>query len=403
MYALERVRIIDFGDMLAGPFVARILGDLGASVIKVEPPEGGLMRPRDDLFASHKLRNYTLRGERAMAIDLKKPEGVAIAHKLIASADVVGQNMRPGVAERLNIGYHHVREVNPRAIYVFSPGFGASGPRSHLPSFEPLNSAFVGIHYRSGGKGNPPVQSISLDAFCGLLAACGVMMALIHRQKTGEGQYLDLSQLAAAMYYTSETYKTADGRLGPLPELDQEQTGLSSLNRLYPTSDDWLCICCEKDHEWAALCKALELGELIADPRFKTDSHRASNGEALASVLAAKFQECTSQEWFDRLDAQGAPCEIPVMNGEKRLLQRPAYVESGLVAEYLHPLWGLLREHGSTVNLSETPGHIRGFAPRSGEHTEEILAELGYASTDVRELVDKGVVYAAPKVGATAD
>lgn len=392
MYALQGLKIVDFGDWIAGPFSGRLLGDLGASVIKVEPPGGLSMRPRHESFAPHRTLNYTLRGVRDIVLDLKQPEGREIAHRLIADADVVAQNMRVGVGDRLGIGYQDVKAINPRAIYVFSPGFGASGPRAHLPSFEPLNSAFVGIHYRSGGDGNPPAQGISLDAFCGLVAACGTMMALLHRQKTGEGQYLDVSQLACAMYYTSDTYKTADGQLGPLPRLDRQQMGFGPLNRLYSTGDDWLCICCEKDPEWRALCTALEHPELADDPRFRTSLDRRRNAAALAGILEAAFQKRTSQEWAERLDGHGAPCEIPVQDGAGHFLHNPDHIVSGLVAEYLHPVWGLMREMGQVIRLSETPGRVEGPAPRPGEHTEAILTEVGYNEADIKAFVDRGVV-----------
>jgi crotonobetainyl-CoA:carnitine CoA-transferase CaiB-like acyl-CoA transferase len=304
--------------------------------------------------------------------------------------------MRVGVADRLGIGYTDVKTLNPGVIYVVSPGFGATGPRAHLPSFEPLNSAFVGIHYRSGGEGNPPAQGISLDAYCALLAACGTMMALLHRQKTGEGQYLDVSQLACAMYYTSETYKTVDGRLGPLPLLDSQQMGLGPLNRLYRTRDDWLCICCEKDQEWGALCEALEQPKLQDDPRFCTQQARGENAEELAKILESAFVQRTSQQWFELLDSRGAPCEIPVQDGAKHFLLNPAYVESGLAAEYHHSMWGLMREVGQVIHLSETPGKVKGPAPRLGEHTEEILAEVGYSAAQIQELLSQGVVASAP-------
>jgi crotonobetainyl-CoA:carnitine CoA-transferase CaiB-like acyl-CoA transferase len=395
MYALEGLKIVDFGDWLAGPFAGRLMGDLGASVIKVEPPGGLSMRPRNDAFGAHRTVNYIVRGMRDMVIDLKQLEGQAIAHKLIAAADVVAQNMRVGVAERLGIGYHDVERINPRAIYVFSPGFGAAGPRAHLPSFEPLNSAFVGIHYRSGGAGNPPAQSISLDAYCGLLAACGTMMALLHRQKTGEGQYLDVSQLACAMYYTSETYKTADGRLGPLPQLDSQQMGLGALNRLYRTRNDWLCICCEQDAEWEALCEALGHPELRDDARFRTPQDRAEHAEALAALLEETLLHRTSQEWFALLERHRIPSEIPLPDGRHQALSNPAYDASGLVAAYPHPLWGMIREIGLAMHLSETPGTVRWPAPRFGEHTEEILAELGYSDVHIQELLRRGVVASA--------
>jgi len=398
MAALSGLKLVDFGAFIAGPYAARILGDLGATVIKVEPPGGETMRPKDErIFSSHKGQNVVTRGTRDIVVDLKTEEGRSIVHKLISDADVVSQNMRPGVAERLGIGYQDVKRINPSAIYLFSPGFGSTGPRSHLPSFEPLNSAFVGIHYRTGGEGNSPIQSMSLDGFCGLLAACGVMMALLHRQKTGEGQYMDVSQLASAMYYTSDTYKTSVGVVAPLPDLDKEQSGTSALNRLYQTKDDWICIACEKDFEWKSLCIALGIESLVDEQGFQTEKERYAHRDELEEILSKIFQLKTSDDWFQLLDQSHVPCEIPVMDGEERFLHTSAFVASGLVAEYDHPLWGLMREIGSVINFSETPGRIFGPPSRLGQHTYEIMSELGYGSDDVKRLEDEGVIYASPK------
>ena len=394
-YALEGIKVIDFGDWLAGPYGTRLMADLGASVIKIEPPGGLAIRPQNRSFVAHRTVNYIVRGQRDVVLDLKQPEGVEAAHRLIAEADIVAQNMRVGVADRIGIGYEEVKRINPRAVYVFSPGFGAVGPRSRQPSFEPLNSAFAGIHYRSGGKGNPPAQGISLDAYCGVIAACGAMMALLHRQKTGEGQYLDVSQLACAMYYTSETYRNADGSLGPLPELDSEQAGFGPMDRLYRTSDYWIAICCPKEDQWRALCDALNLASLPDDPRFRTEADRTANGESLTGLLAERFRAHSAQEWFDMLDRADVPCEVPVQDGQAAFLQNPAYLDSGMVVEYPHPWWGLMRDIGHIFNFSETPGLIRWPAPQLGEHTVEVLKEAGYSDTEIQAMLETGAAYAA--------
>jgi crotonobetainyl-CoA:carnitine CoA-transferase CaiB-like acyl-CoA transferase len=393
--ALEGIKVVDFGDWLAGPYATRLMADLGASVIKIEPPGGLTIRPQNRSFAGHRTLNYIVRGQRDVVLDLKQPEGVEAAHRLIAEADIVAQNMRVGVADRIGIGYEEVKRINPRVIYVFSPGFGALGPRSRQPSFEPLNSAFAGIHYRSGGKGNPPAQGISLDAYCGVMAACGAMMALLHRQKTGEGQYLDVSQLACAMYYTSETYRKADGELGPLPELDNEQAGFDPLDRLYRTNDYWIAICCPKESQWLVLCEALGQPSLATDPRFRTNADRTANGETLTELLAERFTTNSAHAWQDMLDRAGVPCEVPVKDGQAAFLQNQAYVDSGMVVEYPHPWWGLMREIGHILNFSETPGEIRGPAPQLGEHTVQVLGEAGYSETEIREMLEKGAAFAA--------
>lgn len=399
-YPLEGIKIVDFGVYLAGPFAGRLLGDMGASIIKVETPEGEVPRPKNEMFIPNMLMTYSNRG-RNVAIDLKHPEGLAVARKLIAEADIVSQNQRIGVAERLGIGYEDCRAINPDVIYLASPGYGTSGPRALHPSFEPLNSAFVGQHYRSGGEGNPPVGSISLDAFCGLIAANGLLMALLHRDLTGEGQYLMVSQLACAMYYTSDTFRFSDGTLGPLPQLDSEQRGLGPLNRLYQTSDDWICICCEKDHEWSALCTALGLPELAADARFRTAEQRAGNGEALGAILDEAFQTRSSQEWAGILERHGAPAEVPVAGGQPGF-DNPDYLAYGLITEYQHEIWGHTIEPRIIPVLSETPGRTVTKSPFLGEHTREIMEELGYGRGEVDDLVRQRVILARPQEMAMA-
>jgi crotonobetainyl-CoA:carnitine CoA-transferase CaiB-like acyl-CoA transferase len=392
-HALDDIKIVDFGMFLAGPVATRLLADQGAQVIKVEQPDGDSLRPRQPLLDSLSKTFYQANaGKRGIALDLKTPEGLAIAQRLMQEADVVANNFRPGVADRLGVGYEAARKLNPSVIYCFSPGFGSVGPRADKPGLEPLYSAFCGVHYSSGGEGNPPVNSVSFDQYCGLLASNAILMALYQRDLTGEGQFIEVTQLAQVLYYTSEVFFTADGTMPWDPTLDCDETGYGPLNRLYQTQDDWLCIGCWTEKEWTALCSALEMEDVRADPRFESPAARSQNGDALADILIERLLLHSTQEWVQRFEQYSVPFEVPTRNGEQLSLENAEYLASGLVAEHQHPVWGKMRAPGIGVRLSDTPGINQRPAPLLGQHTREILTELGHTPGEIEELRQKGAI-----------
>jgi len=395
-HPLEGIRVLDFGIMYAGPFAARQLADLGADVIKVEALTGDPMRRSQSVF------NGAQRNKRSIALDLKHPDGLAIAQKLMATADVVCHNMRPGTAEKLGIDYDSVRKIRPDIIYLHSPAFGNGGPRQYEPSFEPLVSAFVGIEMNCGGEGadKPGRVPANMDSGNALLGCAGVLMALLHRKRTGEGQFVESPFLVSGMLHTSDTYFLPNGELAPRRRLDRNVQGYEALDRVYETRDGWICIVVDSDARFAALCATLGLPGLANDARFATRESRRKNDAALIQALGAKFRERSAKEWFAALDAAGVPCEIPIEKGPDRLFTTPEYLETGIVAEYTHATLGRMREIALGVRYSETPGVSRKAAPLIGEETREILRELGYADAQMEALkASKAVTWT--EAGAT--
>jgi crotonobetainyl-CoA:carnitine CoA-transferase CaiB-like acyl-CoA transferase len=393
--ALAHLRVVDFGIFFAGPYASRLLADLGAQVIKVENLTGDAFRRTAPAF------NNAQRGKRAIAIDLKAREGKEIAHALVRWADVVQHNMRPGVAERLGIDYASLRALNPGLIYLYSPGYGSRGPRAHLGSFEPLVSGLTGIQEMSAGEGNRPVPGVAnMDYGNAMLGATAIMMALLHRERTGEGQYIECAQMSSGMFCTADIFWMPDGSLGPHLRLDAGQAGLGPLLRLYPTRDGWICINCYTETEWRRLATALDLERLIEDPRFGTPSSRQEHGAALAEQIGERLCERTAEEWWATLDAAGVPCEIPVDNGRERFLDDPESERRGWVADYDHPVYGRMRELGQVMRFSDAPGHIQGPAPTIGQHSAEILRELGYAEETIADLLRRDIIRTSLETGA---
>ena len=271
---LEGLRVIDFGQFLAGPFGPMLLADLGADVIKVEPTRGDGMRQA--VVGSFM---GCQRGKRDIALDLKQPDGLRIALELVATADIVHHNMTLGTAERLGIGYDACRAVRPDLLYCNTFMYGAVGPLGHLGGLDPLAQAAAGIEWEQGpvAEGNPPLwyRYGHGDVAAAVPSVTALLIALYHRNRTGEGQFMWASLLHGSMLYTADSWLAADGTPSARPTLDREQLGLDALYRLYETQDGWLQLAAVRDAHWAPLCQVLAREHLVDDPRFATAADRA--------------------------------------------------------------------------------------------------------------------------------
>jgi crotonobetainyl-CoA:carnitine CoA-transferase CaiB-like acyl-CoA transferase len=388
---LDGVRVIDFGQYLAGPFGPMLLGDLGADVIKVEPTRGDGMRRVVGPFLGCQ------RGKRDIAIDLKQPEGLRIALELVATADMVHHNMTLGTADRLGVGYQHCKAVRPDVLYCNTFMYGPVGPLARLGGLDPLGQAACGIEWEQGpvAAGNPPqwYRYGQGDVASALPSALAMLLALFHRNRTGEGQSMWTSILHGSMLYTADSWLAADGTPSPRPALDQEQLGLGPLYRLYETRDGWLQLAAVREEHWPALCGVLRRPGLVADPRFGTAAARAEHRAELTAALTEAFLADHALNWRRGLDAAGVPAEVSMdaWDGETMLFDDDL-VRLGLVTEYEHPLLGRVRQFGNLITFSDTPGQPGSPAPMLGQHTREILAELGYDEAAIDGFRARGVV-----------
>jgi crotonobetainyl-CoA:carnitine CoA-transferase CaiB-like acyl-CoA transferase len=398
--ALEGLKVVDFSSFFAVGFGGRLLSDLGADVIKIETPEGDQMRPLPDCF------DAAQRGKRDIVLNLKHPEALEAAYRLVAEADIVTHNLRPGKADKLGIGFEMLSQINPRLIYAYMPGYGSKGPKSLLKSFAPLVSGWTGLLYEGGGDGNPPTRSVfgNEDYNNGFLGAAGVLMAIERRTLTGKGQYMECPQLHSSLWTTSEHFLDADKKVVYGFRLDRDQAGINALDRIYRTTDGWLCISCRQDERFAALARAVGQPQLPADPRFANPRARSQNDAALQEQLTPFFSGHSSAEAFARLDVAGAACEIVRETSWVReaLWQDWAFA-SNRVIEDKHSMYGHVRAFGQFVKLSATPGWAQGTAPRLGHHTREILTEAGYSTGEIDGLIASGKAIQAKNLTGRID
>jgi crotonobetainyl-CoA:carnitine CoA-transferase CaiB-like acyl-CoA transferase len=401
-HALQGLRVVDFSQYFAGAFGARLFSDLGADVIKVEPPSMDPMRPLPEPFEGAQ------RGKRTIAVDLKSREGLEIVRQLVAGADIVVHNWRPGKAESAGIGYEELKKVNPSLIYCYQPGWGSDGPAKNEKSFAPLMSGLVGLLYQAAGEGNQPVRRAraSEDYYGGLLGAVGMLVALEARGRTGRGEYLESPQLHATLFATLEQQVDDTGRLVTDNLLDREQMGYGPLYRLYQTADGWVCIAAVGDRVFGRLAAALGPEAGLDGPELATEEARNGRREELAALLSARFRELSTSQAIATLERHGVPVEAardtPFM---PELWWEDWAIDSNRVFEHHHADYGWIREVGLLMRLSATPGLKRGPAPRFGEHTREILEELGYSAERVDELVRERKVFSlatSPGAGAGA-
>jgi crotonobetainyl-CoA:carnitine CoA-transferase CaiB-like acyl-CoA transferase len=393
-HALEGVTVLDFGQYLAGPFGPMILADLGADVIKVEPVTGDAMRFVGKPFAGCQ------RGKRCIAVDLKTDEGREIAYRLVERADVVHHNMTKGTAARLSLDGETLRARNPGLVYCNTYAYGEEGPLSHFGGLDPLYQAAVGLEYDAGpvAEGNPPLyyRFGMCDTANALASVQAVLLALYHRARTGVAQSVTTSLLSASTLYTSDVFVAVDGGTSPPPRpaLDKAQTGLGALYRLYETQEGWLQVAAVTDAHWRALASVLGRPEWAEDERFATHAGRAVHRSELEGLLEPLFRARSARAWSLVLDDAGVPAEVSVdtLEGEAVLFDADN-VALGLVTEYDQPRLGRLRQFGTLIGFSDTPGRIERPPPMVGQHTREIMGDLGYDGGAIAGLLERKVVY----------
>jgi crotonobetainyl-CoA:carnitine CoA-transferase CaiB-like acyl-CoA transferase len=377
---LEGVRVVDLSQVMAGPFCTMLLGDLGADVIKVEPPDGDLSRGmggrRLQMTGKDKAPFLALnRNKRSVVLDLKEPEGRDRLTNLLREADVMVESFRPGVADRLGIGYAHVSAVNPRLVYASISGFGQSGPWADRPGFDLIAQAMSGVMSVTGSAEAEPVKCgvpIS-DLAAGLYAVVGIQAALLARARLGKGQRVETSLFEAALglsvWEATEYWAT-----GEAPQPMGSSHRLSAPYQAFRAHDGFLTIAALTTSHWERLCNVLDKPGLATDPLYATNADRLANLETLSAEIERALASDSVDGWVGRLLAQGIPCG-PILN-YAQVFAAPHTAARDMVEVIEHPVEGPVSTLGIPVKLGDTPGTIRRAPPLLGQHTESVVAAL---------------------------
>jgi crotonobetainyl-CoA:carnitine CoA-transferase CaiB-like acyl-CoA transferase len=381
---LHGYRIIDLTSMISGPLATMILADQGADVIKIENPEAGgdhtraANNRRSGVSASFLNNN---RNKRSVALDLKNPGARAALLRLIATADVFVQNFRPGVADRMGLGEDVVRTAAPEIIYVSISGFGETGPYAQKPVYDPLIQGVSGLaSIQAGSDSERPrlVRTIVPDKLTAYNAAQAITAALLSRERTGKGQHIRLSMLDAIVAFLWASDMGSQTFVG---EDIPQQDAASFIDLIYETATGPISAAVQTNREWTALTRALDKPEWLEDERFKTPALRQRHINDRLRLTQEALLARPAEEWLDLLAKAGVPC-APVLT-RTQMLSNEQVVANGIVVETEHPRAGRIRQARPAARFSATPATIRHGGPALGEHTAEILAELGYAAADI--------------------
>ena len=378
---LDGIRIVDLTSYIAGSYGVMMLADLGAEVVKVEAIAGDAFRELPGFYGWN-------RGKRSIAVDLKTPEGRTIVERLAARADVAMENMRPGVADRLGVGYAQLSVINPRLIYCSTTAFGSTGPYAERPGFDPLLQAMSGVQALQGFGGPPHYLRIAItDYYAAALTAQAVLAALFVRERTGHGQRVETSLLHASLALQSGNVVDYPGKQSIFRD--------NPTYRLYQGSDgEWFFLACGNQTFWVKLCTALDLKPLADDPRFASWLLRLDNREVLLPLLERRFAEKPRAHWLEVLAAHDIPA-APVQT-LKDFMDDPAVRHHEMTREYDHPELGRLRLMGMPLVFSESPTRDPGRPPTLGEHTAAVLRELGYDEARIADLRRRHVIGGPP-------
>jgi crotonobetainyl-CoA:carnitine CoA-transferase CaiB-like acyl-CoA transferase len=395
--ALKGIKVIELAQIMAGPTCGMLLADMGADVIKVEKLPGG-----DDT------RSYTEpsihgesaafmilnRNKRGIAVNLKKPGGLDVVKRLLADADVVTENYRKGTLEKLGLGYDVLQALNPRLIYCAVSGYGRTGPYADQGGFDLIAQGFAGIMSITGEPGGPPAKSGTsiADINAGILAALGIVSALVSRATTGRGQMVETSLMEAAIqqtYWQSAIFFATGVNPGPTGSAHI----LTAPYQAFPTKDGWINVGGANQSNWERIVKVIGRPELAGDARFRTNGDRMKNLAALTPLIAERLEARSSAEWIREFEAAGVP--VGPVNKIGEMLADPQVAAREMVLEVDHPRAGRVKALGMPIKFSETPGESIRAAPLLGEHTREILAGLGYTSVEIDRLQQEGAVLVA--------
>ena len=385
--ALSRLRVLDLSRVRAGPVCARHFADFGADVIKVETAgdeDLGGARHGSDFQNLH-------RNKRSIAIDLKSPAGKKVFLSLVKTADVVIENYRPDVKDRLGIDYALLRAINPRIILASISGFGQDGPYRDRPGFDQIAQGLCGIMSVTGFAGQGPMRAGAAvaDVTAGLQAALGIMTAIVERETTGEGQWVQSNLLQAGLTlldFQAARY-TMDGQVPPQVGNDHPTSMPTSA---YRTADGFINVAAAGSAIWKRLCDAIGRPDLMSDPRFKSAEDRASNRAALADEINAVLATRPSLDWVESLNAAGVPCGPIHAMDEVFADAQVRHLNASVAVE--HPTLGTLNILNQAIKLSRTPGAVVTATPERGEHSDEILGEIGLSVAEVADLRESGAI-----------
>lgn len=376
---LAGLKVLDLSSYLAGPIGPAYLADMGADVIKVEPPSGEGCRMIMMLYLGGNP------GKRGLALDLKSPAARDVLARLIERSDVVVHNNRVGVAERLGVDYEAIRRIRPDVIYLQSTAYGSRGPDARLPGFDPLFQSLTGIGLAQAGPGRPPVfpKTPICDIATAMLGATAVLLALAHRDRTGQGQLIETSLLATGLWLKSEAFVRYGGHR-PRPATNSDNSGTNLAHRWYRGSDGYLFVACRLPAEFEALQRVV--APLSLPPPGSTAEQEAEK------KLAEFFSKRSVSAWLELLESAGVPAERVAMNNEAGVYQHPQAAHLGVLARDPYPGFTNLRQPGILVRFSRTPARRRSGSPACGEHTVEVLREHGYADEAIEAMERAGVI-----------
>lgn len=388
---LQGIRVVDLSAIIAGPIATAFLATFGADVVKVEPLEGDALRGYPSSLVGES--RYFLginRGKRSLALDLKHPDGLAVARRLAGGADVVVESFRPGVAARLGMDYPALHAANPRVVYCSISAYGQRGPLAGRPGLDPVVQCYGGLAWEQGapdGEAPTLVRGSLVDYYTGSLAASGILLALLARTRSGAGQYVETSLLDGVLAMQAGRLFWAEAR--EPREAVRDVLG-DRVSRIYPTRDGYLYLYVELPKFWDGMCRTLGLEDWLADPRLQTMVGRHAHKAELIARITERLAARAAAEWEAIFEPAGVPCTR--IRAIPELLADPQAEANGTLAAAVHPALGPVRFLGIPVRLAETPGTPPGPPPALGEHTDAILAEAGYSQAEIAHLRAAGAV-----------